>query len=43
MSQLEIEDDSNGKKYKIKAICNNEVYAKESNSGHLLDLYYFIP
>ena len=31
----------NNKKYKIKAIQNNTVYAKEV-TGHLLRLYYLI-
>lgn len=35
-------DESNSKKNKIEEICNSEVYAKESNSGHLLDLYYLV-
>ena len=36
-------DKSNSKKYKVKAICDNEVYAKKSNSDyHLSSLYYLV-
>lgn len=32
----------NNKKYKIKLICNNMVYIKESKVGHLLKFYYLV-
>ncbi len=35
-------DESDSKKYKIKAICDSKVYAKKSNNSHLSDLYYWI-
>ena len=36
-------DENNNKEYKVKAICDNEVYVKESdNSYHLSDLYYLV-
>ena len=34
--------DNKGSEYKMEAICNNAVYAKESKSGHLLGLYYLV-
>ena len=40
--QLEFEDNVKGKEYKVKAICNNTVYVKKSESGQLLGLYYLI-
>lgn len=33
-------DKNNNKKYKIKAICDNEIHRKESDSSYLFDLYY---
>lgn len=33
---------SNDKEYKIEKILNNIVYAKESETNHLLDLYYLV-
>ena len=33
--------DENGK-YEVEAICDSKVYARESESGHLPDLYYLI-
>ena len=41
-SQLEFEDDSEGEEYKVEAICDSTVYAKESESGQLPGLYYLI-
>lgn len=35
-------DKRDNEKYEIKAICNIEVYTKESDSGYLLDLYYLV-
>ncbi len=39
--KLEFESDGDGEEYEIKAICDNAVYAKESE-GHLPGLYYLI-
>ena len=39
-SQLEFEDNHKGKEYQVEAICNNVVYAKDSESGQLPGLYY---
>ena len=33
--------DKNGE-YKVEAIWDSKVYARESESGHLLDLYYLV-
>ncbi len=41
MFRLEFENDGNGKKYKIEAICDNAVYAMKSE-GHLPGLYYLV-
>ncbi len=35
-------DESNGKEYKVKAICDSKVYAKELNSDYLPGFYYLI-
>ncbi len=40
-SRLEFKSDGNGEEYKVKAICNSAVYARESE-GHLLSLYYLV-
>ena len=40
-SVLEFEPGDN-KKYEVKAIRNSVVYARESESGHLLSLYYLV-
>ena len=40
--QLEFEDNNEGEEYKVKAIRNITVYAKESESGQLPGLYYLI-
>ena len=40
-AELDAGDDKGGK-YKVEAICNSAVYAKESESGHFLGLYYLI-
>ncbi len=37
----EFESDGKGEEYKIKAICDSMVYARESE-GHLLGLYYLV-
>lgn len=42
-SQLEFEGDGgDGKEYEVKAICDSAIYAKESESDHLLGLYYLV-
>ena len=41
-SQLEFEDNGQGKEYKVETIRNNAVYAKESESGQLPGLYCLI-
>ena len=41
-SQLEFEDDGEGKKYEVEAIRKSAVYTKESESGQLSGLYYLI-
>ncbi len=40
-SRLEFESDGNGKEYKVKAIRDSAVYARESE-GHLPGLYYLV-
>ncbi len=35
-------DEDNSEEYEVKAICDSEVYAKESDSGQLLGLYYLV-
>ena len=40
--QLEYENNDEGEEYKFEAIYNSIVYAKESESGQLLGLYYLI-
>ncbi len=43
MSQIEFENNGDSKEYKVKAIHDNKIYAKELNSGHhLLSLYYLV-
>ncbi len=43
MSRLKFENEGNSKEYKVEAICDNAVYAKESDSGHHLPgLYYLV-
>lgn len=41
IAQLEQEKD-NSKECKVEIICNSEVYAKKTDSGHILNFYYFI-
>lgn len=41
MVQSKLEE-SDSKKYKFKLICKSEVYSKESDSHHLLNLYYLV-
>ncbi len=41
-SQLEFEGDGDGEKYEVEAIRNSAVYSRESDSGHLLGLYYLV-
>ena len=35
-------DDNKRSKYKVKAIFDSAVYARELKSGHLLELYYLV-
>ncbi len=35
-------NEGDSKEYEFEAICDNEVYAKESDSGHLPGLYYLV-
>lgn len=42
MFWIEFENNSNGKEYEVEAICNNRVYAKESDTSYLLGLYYLV-
>ncbi len=42
-SRLEFENEGDGEEYKVEAICDSTVYAKELNSGyHLSGLYYLV-
>ena len=42
ISQLEFEDNGEGKEYEVEAICDSTVYVKELKSGQLPGLYYLI-
>ncbi len=42
MTRLKFENDSDGKKYKVKIICDSVVYAKESDSSHYLPGFYYL-
>ena len=39
----ELDVDDNSEKYEVEEIWNSMVYIKESESGHLPDLYYLVP
>ena len=41
LAELDIGNNKGGE-YKMKAIWNSVVYARESESGYLLELYYFV-
>ncbi len=42
-SRLEFKNEGNGEEYKVEAIRDSAVYAKESDSGHYLPgLYYLV-
>ena len=41
LAELNVNDNENNN-YKVKAICNNPVYAKKSESGYLSEIYYLI-
>ncbi len=41
-SRLKFESDNNSEKYKVEAICDSKVYAKELDSGQLQGLYYLV-
>ena len=38
--QLELEANSDNEKYKVECICNNSVYAEQSEASQLSDFYY---
>ena len=40
--KLEFEAGGDNEEYKVEDICDNAVYAKESEAGHLPSLYYLI-
>ena len=40
VEELDADDDSG--EYEVEAIWDNAVYARESESGHLLGLYYLV-
>ena len=40
--QLEFEAGGNNEEYEVEGIYNSGVYARESEAGHLLGLYYFV-
>ena len=40
-TELDAGDDESGE-YEVEAIRDNAVYARESESGHLLGLYYLV-
>ncbi len=43
ISRLEFENDGDGKEYKVEAIRDSVIYAKESDSDHhLSSLYYLV-
>ena len=42
VEQLEFEAGSDNKKYELEGIYNSMVYARESEAGHLLGLYYLV-
>ena len=42
VEQLEFKSGGNNEEYEVEDICNSVVYAKESETGHLLGLYYLV-
>ena len=42
IKQIEFDAGDNSGKYKVKAIWDGAVYARESKSGYLSDLYYLV-
>ena len=40
--QLKFEADGGNEKYEMEGICNSVVYARESEVGHLLGVYYLV-
>ena len=40
LAELDVGKDSG--EYEVEAICDNAVYARESESGHLPRLYYLV-
>ena len=41
-SQLDFQEDGKGEEYKVEAIRDSEIYARESESGQFPGLYYLI-
>ncbi len=41
-SRLKFESNGDGEEYEVEAICDSAVYAKKSDSSHLLGLYYLV-
>ena len=39
---MEFDTSNDGKEYKVEAIQDSAVYARELESSHLLDLYYLV-
>ena len=42
VEQLEFEASGDNVEYKVEGICNNAVYARELEAGHLPGLYYLV-
>ena len=40
--QMDFDTNNDGEKYKVEAIRDSAVYARESESGHLSKLYYLV-
>ena len=40
--QLKFETGGNNEEYKVESICDSAVYARESEAGYLLGLYYLV-
>ena len=40
--KLEFEAGGNNEEYKVEGICDSAVYARKSEAGHLLGLYYLV-
>ena len=42
VEQLEFKAGGNNEEYEVEGICDSAVYARESEAGHLLGLYYLV-